>query len=261
MGLSFDFGFEQKGAPWDKAKLALFFACQGKVEDIGNKPGPLAVADGSRFVELFEMQVGVSPLDVGTYAEIVGGIDPLTLAIQRAGAARAKGMLPVIVAEDRRATKGSGEAALVALWGKVGRKEADETAILSGRSTILAGVRAATSHAFQTIPGNVTIITARGMGGEQQMFRQALDTCLEPVHLSIDLDVLAPSAAQTPRSIEPGGLSWYDLMDALELVFAGPGVLAVDLVGTAQVSPRTPASLSSAQILLKLAGLLAGNLK
>jgi hypothetical protein len=43
----------------------------------------------------------------------------------------------------------------------------------------------------------------------------------------------------------------------LELVFAGPGVAAADLVGTGSVSPRSPAALLGSQILLRLAGLLA----
>ncbi len=73
----------------------------------------------------------------------------------------------------------------------------------------------------------------------------------------LDLDVLAPSVAQTSRSLEPGGLGWYDLMELIEMVFMGPGVAAADLVGTGTVNPRSPSALLGSQVLLKVAGLLA----
>ena len=257
MGFTFDFGFEAKGASWSEAYLALLFACDGEPADLGRTPGPLAVADASRYVELFEMQVGLSPLNIGTYAEVVGGSNPFELALQRSHQARSRGMFPVVVASDRRVTPVGTSDPLVAFWGTVGRTEADEAAILAQRRTILAGVRSATSAAFQSIPSTVTILAARSLMGDRETLRSALEQIEHPVHLSIDLDVLAPSVAQTPRSIEPGGLAWYDLMDAMELVFQGPGVATAELVGTGLTDPRSATSTLSAQILLRLAGLLA----
>ena len=58
MPFTFNFGFENPGASWQDAYLALLFATGGTPEDIGRMPGGLAVADASRNVELFEMQVG-----------------------------------------------------------------------------------------------------------------------------------------------------------------------------------------------------------
>jgi agmatinase len=260
MTLRIDFGFDGPGASWTDAYLALLFACRGEAADLGRAPGPLAVADASRFIELFEMQVGLSPLDIGTYAEAVGGDDPVVAAAARAAEARVRGMFPIVIGDDRRATELHCAEPLVALWGKVGRIEADETALLERQPSILAGVRAAASNAFQAIPQTTTIVTARALAEQRESFGEALSRFRDPVHLSIDLDVLAPAVAQTSRSLEPGGLSWYGLMDAIEMVFRGPGVVAADLVGTAPVAPRTPAALLGSQILLRLAGLLAAGI-
>jgi len=260
MTLTIDFGFSDSSASWTDAYLALLFACRAQPGDVGRASGPLAVADASRFIELFEMQVGLSPLDIGTYAEAVGGDDPVETAVARATEARTRGMFPIIVGDDRRVTERHSAEPLVALWGKVGRIEADETALLGRHPAILAGVRAATNNAFQAIPQTVTIITARTLIEQREIFREALSRFKDPVHLSIDLDVLSPAVAQTSRSLEPGGLSWYGLMDAIEMVFQGPGVAAADLVGTGQVGPRTPAALMGSQVLLRLAGLLAAGL-
>jgi arginase family enzyme len=258
MALIIDFGYSDTTASWNDAYLALLFAAKADPSEIGKASGPLAIADASRFVELFECQIGLSPLGVGTYAEAVGGDNPAVKAIERAAEARARGMFPIVIGDDRRITDLGCRDPLVALWGKVGRIEVDETAILSrSNPSILAGVRAATANAFQAIPGNVTILTASALAQHKEFFKEALSRVSTPVHLSIDFDVLAPAVAQTGRSLEPGGLGWYDLMDLIELVFEGPGVAAVDLVGTALVGPRTPAALLGSQILLRVAGLLA----
>jgi hypothetical protein len=258
MSLIIDFGYSDTSASWNDAYLALLFAAKEDPREIGKAPGPLAIADASRFVELFECQVGMSPLGIGTYAEAAGGADAAAQAVKRAAEARARGMFPVVIGDDRRVTDLGCRDPLVALWGKVGRIEVDETAILArSNPAILAGVRAATANAFQAIPGNVTILTSSILAQHKGAFKDALARISDPVHLSIDLDVLSPAVAQTSRSLEPGGLAWYDLMDLIEMVFEGPGVAAVDLVGTALVAPRTPAALLGSQILLRVAGLLA----
>jgi hypothetical protein len=258
MALTIDFGYSDTSASWNDARLALLFAAKADPNGIGKTSGPLAIADASRFVELFECQIGLSPLGVGTYAEAVGGDNPDAHAVERATEARARGMFPIVIGDDRRVTDLGCRDPLVALWGKIGRIEADEAAILSrSNPAILAGVRAATANAFQSIPGNVTILTATALAQRKELFKEALTRFMSPVHLSIDFDVLAPAVAQTTRSLEPGGLGWYDLMDLIEIVFDGPGVAAVDLVGTALVGPRTPAALLGSQILLRVAGLLA----
>jgi arginase family enzyme len=260
MTFTIDFGFANSSASWTDAYLALLFACRGDPSDVGHASGPMAIADASRFVELFEMQVGLSPLEIGTYAEAVGGENPVEQAIARASEARARGMFPVIIGEDRRVTEGACQDPLVAFWGKVGRIEADENSLFGRRRSLLTGVRAATANAFQAIPGEVTILTASTLSQQPQILDEALERFDDPVHLSIDLDVLTPAVTHSPRSLEPGGLGWYDLMDAIERVFDGPGVAAADLVGTAPISPRTPAALLGSQVLLRLAGLLAKGL-
>jgi len=261
MAVTLDFGYSKSTSSWLDAYLVLLFASKTPAQKIGKASGPMAIADASRFVELFEMQVGLSPLDIGTYAELVGGDDPVTDAAKRASEARARGMFPIIIGEDRSTTEKYCQDPLVALWGKAGRVEANEAAVFSRNPTVLVGVRAATASAFQTIPASATILTSTSFTAGKESFQEALVKIEDPVHLSIDLDVLSPAVAQTDRSLEPGGFSWYDLVDAIEMVFNSPaGVASVDLVGTTTVEARSPSALLGAQIVLKMAGLLASGL-
>jgi arginase family enzyme len=253
-----DFGYENASSDWDNASLSLFFISSHNVIDMGLLPGPGAIADASRFIELFETQVGISPLKKGTYAEIINDSNPINTAAQRASEARKKGMFPIIVAGDRRITEKYCTDPLVALWGKLGRVEINETALFSKNNTILAGVRAATTASFQSVPESVAILTAESLKKQSQLLKTALKDTKGPIHLSIDMDVLCPGVAQTTRSIEPGGFDWYNLVSLLEIIFNyGPEVAGADLTGTEAVCPQTPAALLGAQIILKIAGLAA----
>lgn len=261
MSFRFDFAFDIKGAGWNEAYLALLFAAEGTPTDLGRVPGPLAVAHASRYVELFEMQVGASPMDVGLYCEAVGGENPIEETAKKAQSARARGMIPIIIAEDRKMTRPACAGPLVALWGKVGRTETSESELFATNKTILAGVRAATSQAFKSIPADVTILTARGLCADKSAFVASLAKLADPVHLSMDIDVLTPGTAQNNRCLEPGGLSWYDLCDLIDLVIEGPGLASAELIGTRSIKPKTPSAVLCAQILLKLTGMLTAGLE
>ena len=54
MTFVFDFGFEAPSASWDDAFVTLFFASNASADDLSITPGPTAIADTSRYIELFE---------------------------------------------------------------------------------------------------------------------------------------------------------------------------------------------------------------
>ncbi len=256
MGYQFDFGFDSSCASWDDAKIAFLFAAMGGQGDFGVIPGPLAVADASRYAELYEIDGDFEPFDIGVYAELCGGSDSVESAASRFNEARSKGILPVVIGADRRVTQAVCDSTLVALWGKLGRQEADEKVICEKHRTFLTGARAATSSAIGAPAGDVTLLTCQRMAASQNTMASALDKIEGPVHLSIDLDVLSPGVAKTHRSLEPGGLSWYGLIDAIDAVVSGPGIGSAELVGCKEVAPRSPGALLAAQILIKLVSAL-----
>lgn len=261
MSFVFNFGFETPGAPWNESHIAYLFAGEGREYDLGRLGGPLAVADATRYIELFEMQIGMSPMEVGAYAEMIGTANPVLSASKRAEEARSRGAFPILIGEDRRTTEAVCEAPLVALWGKLGRNEADEASLLASGPAVLAGVRAATSTAFRAVPNSSMILPPRALMLRPDSMREAVARLDGPVHLSVDLDVLSPAVAQCSRSVEPGGLSWYDLIDMIDIVCQGPGLVSADLIGTVAVGPRTPAAVLCAQILVRIGALIASGLK
>jgi hypothetical protein len=260
MSFEFDFGFEIPSASIDDACIAFLFACEGQKSDLGNSSGPLAIAHASQYVEYFEMQIGISPLEMGVHSQVLGSFSLSGTVWDVILSTDNHHVLPVVIGEDRKITEQSCSRPLVAFWGKMGREEADEVALLNSNATVLAGIRAASSNAFKAVTDNVAIITSRTVHLDKKILEQSLGELIGPVHLSIDFDVLSPGVAQTERSVEPGGLSWYDLMDMIEMVFQDPGVASVDIVGTKKIAPKSTPALIGAQILMRLAGLTAASL-
>ncbi len=256
MSVVFDFGFEGPSASWKDAFVAVLFSSGASEGEMASTPGPAALADTSRYIELFEMQIGASPLSMGLYSELVGGKDPDLETAKRAEEARSSGKIPLLIGGTRRLTGVTCRDPLVALWGKVGRPESKEATVFENRRTVVAGVRAATALAFKSFAGNISIVPARHLVENSTTFKDTLGKVNAPVHLSIDLDVLAPGVVQNRRSVEPGGLSWYHLLDAIDAVAEGPGIAAVDITGTESVGPRSPAACLGAQLILRIAGIL-----
>lgn len=255
-----DFGFEGKAALWEDAQMVLLFASNAAAAEVETAPGPTALADASRYIELYEMQVGISPMDIGVYAEVIGGPDPIARACARSKAAVREGKTPVLVGGNRRVTEDGDTQPLITMWGTMGRPEVDESALFAGRQVVLVGVRAASYSAFQAIgAGDVAVVTPKAFKEDADSLGSVLEKIETPVHLSIDYDVLAPAVAQNRRSIEPGGFSWYELMSILASVFKGPGVSFIDITGTEQIQPRTAAASLGAQLITNLAGLVRTN--
>lgn len=256
MILPFDFGFEGQGVSFNRATIVLLFDSDSTLENVPGSRGPAAIADASRFIELFEMQIGISPYAAGIYSEIVSPDDAEGI-VNRAGAVTESGKTPIIISRNRKTTGLFCKAGLVAFWGKLGRNECNEAKLFSQSGTILAGIRSANNAAFKSVTGDVVLLTAGNLMREPDKLQEALTQISGPLHLSIDLDVLAPGEVLNDRCLEPGGLNWYTLVNLISALFDSIEVSSVDVTGCSEITSRSPASHLGAQLVLKLAGLLA----
>ena len=143
---------------------------------------------------------------------------------------------------------------VIALWGKTGRSEADESLAFK-LPGIIAGVRSSSATAFASLNGPIVILPARSLKHDKKLMTKVLKEINTPVHLSIDVDVLSPATLQNSRSIEPGGLDWYDLTEFMDIVSTGPGIASIDITGTKSIKPGTPAAVLTAQLVLRATSL------
>lgn len=71
---------------------------------------------------------------------------------------------------------------------------------------------------------------AQDIKGQSQWMRQALDKMTDTVYLTLDLDVFDPSIMPSTGTPEPGGMTWYEVLSFLKMVFEEKNVVGFDIV-------------------------------
>lgn len=60
--------------------------------------------------------------------------------------------------------------------------------------------------------------------------REVKDLCTEHVYITIDLDVFDPSIMPSTGTPEPGGLSWYQVLESVKMVNRHKKIVGLDIV-------------------------------
>jgi agmatinase len=96
--------------------------------------------------------------------------------------------------------------------------------------------------------------SARELSRGTARFRKLLEALPTAVHLSIDVTVLDPSHLPIAGNVDPGGLDWFALTDAVDAVFAAKSVLSCDVCGLAPRVGDIAPSFTVAQLTLRCFG-------
>ncbi len=252
----------------------------GSGETPGVGLGPMAVLGASRFLETYDTDLGFDPLD-----RIVATLDPPSLSYddpscpfqqieEHLGAVHRDGKRPVCIGGDRvlalpvvrAAARHHGPVGVVAFFRRpglldrhagravspptLGRRLAEEfpTAILGPRWWSAAEA-AAINEA-----GAPPVIPARELPGLPERLPRLARQLPRHIHISIDVGVLAPAVLPISGNVEPGGLDWYALIDALDAIFARFTVVSCDVSGLVPVIGQVAPSLLVAQLVLRCLG-------
>lgn len=73
-------------------------------------------------------------------------------------------------------------------------------------------------------------IMGRQVHGESDWIERALAGLTDEVYVSVDLDGLDPSVVPGVGTPEPGGLSWFDIIDLLEMLASRKKIIGADVV-------------------------------
>lgn len=223
----------------------------------GTRLGPQAIIMASREVELYDPRVGCEPgteLGVHTLGELAFDASgpAATLDAVRQAAGR-------VVADGKFLVTLGGEHSITAPLVDVHRRRTPELSVLqidahldlrdkylgtphnhacvmrrlvdAGVPVQAVGIRnvSAEEAAFVETSG-LKPVMARDVGSDGRWIRQALDGLGDAVYVTIDLDGLDPSVIRSVGTPEPGGLSWYDVLDLLAAVAAERRIVGFDCV-------------------------------
>ncbi len=246
--------------------------------------GPEAILRASRNLDLFDSELGVEAetftIGLETMAEVAPNLDS---PFENSRVVEAvvtelldSGRMPVVIGGDHSLTIGAvrgvqsvhrdvGTLILDAhpdLFDeyegtKYGHASVTRRVHELGIPVALAGVRSASREETDFLStSGITAIGAREILKSPEAILEALSVLPDRIYLSIDLDVMDPGEMPAVGNPEPGGLRWYDMMDALESVVSEKTIVAFDVVELCPIPGNPTPDFIAAKLIYRLIGLI-----
>ncbi len=247
------------------------------------RQGPQAIIDASRYVELYDPELGCLPSADGVYTFPA-------LELERGNAAGAAERLEeafgqiLEAANGRRVIMLGGEHSVSppAILAHASRTEERLTVLQMDAHLDLHerfnGSRFSHACAMARIGGRADLVSVGARGVSQEEWEAAADRAdvfvvpgehlhdgdawmerataalADPVYLTFDVDFLDPSLAPATGAPEPGGASWHQTLLFLRRVFAERRIVGVDVVEHAPVPGLSAPDFLVAKLVHKIIG-------
>ena len=116
---------------------------------------------------------------------------------------------------------------------------------------VQVGIRSADKDELQYArEGNV--FWAHEMHGNRRWMQKSIDRLGDKVYVTIDLDAFDPSILPGTGTPEPGGISWYDMLTYLRMVFEQRDVVGFDIVELAPIPGHSASEFLAAKLYYKM---------
>ncbi|HEY4475943.1 MAG TPA: arginase family protein, partial [Candidatus Paceibacterota bacterium] len=83
---------------------------------------------------------------------------------------------------------------------------------------------------------------------------EMINTLRENVYITVDVDVLDSSAMPATGTPEPGGLTWYQIIDAVRAIGAKKKIIGADVVELAPIPGMVAPDFLAAKLAYKIIG-------
>jgi agmatinase len=245
---------------------------------LGTREGPDAIIEASRYMELYDEELGGETADVGIH----------TLPAMEADRAPEE-IIPAIEHEARRLIETGkfvcmlgGEHSITppavrafrARYSRLSVLQIDAHADLRDSyegtpfshasamrrvvevcPAVQVGIRSLSSEEARAIPTLPTqIFWAKDIVGRTDWIDAAVEALSEEVYLTLDIDGLDPSIVPATGTPEPGGLTWYEVLALLRAVAARRWIVGMDLVELSTSPGNNAPSFLAAKLVYKTLG-------
>jgi agmatinase len=249
----------------------------------GARSGPRAILEASRYLELYDQELGGDPSSVGIHtlpaleltragaeeatAELrsayqrildaagdrflvmLGGEHSVSSPAIRAWAARTEGRLSVLQLDAHADLRARYEGSEYSHASAIAR-------VLDVADVVAVGVRALSAEEVEVARGSagVTLLWADDMWEDESWMDRALERLGNEVYITLDVDYFDPSLVPSTGTPEPGGGDWYRTLRFLRRVFRERTVVACDIVELAPIPGFHAPDVLVAKLLYKLLG-------
>jgi len=248
----------------------------------GAANGPRAIIEASCQVELFDgistpAQVGVATDRAVDFRDAASSPEALARIEQRVRSAVAGGAVPVLLGGEHTVSV-AGVRALLSAGVEFGVIQFDAHADLRASYGGTPWSHACVARRLAELGPPIFQVGVRSWSEEEEEVRGRLlhgrldaaeiarggvpETVLPPdfpanIYVSFDVDVLDPSLVPATGAPEPGGLFWYDALDALRSVVNGRSVVGLDAVELAPIAGCHSSDFTVAKLVYAVMGFIA----
>ena len=249
----------------------------------GTQGGPAAIISASRYIELWDQELGTDPSMVGIHTlpalELTrGGAEPAMEELEEAYGKildASQGLFPVMLGGEHSISAPAIRAVAARLNSRPTVLQLDAHADLRDRfegtpashasamrrvlnvaDLVGVGIRGISREEVDVAeaePG-VTLIYADEMWEDDAWMDRAMEALGDPVYITFDVDFLDPSFMPSTGTPEPGGGDWYRTLRFLKRVFREKRVVACDVVELAPIPGMQAPDFLAAKLVYKLIG-------
>jgi agmatinase len=245
---------------------------------LGTHEGPDAIIDASRYMELYDEELGRETAEIGIHTLpamdadrppeemipelereaqrllatgkflcMLGGEHSITPPVVRAFCVRYP-KLSVLQIDAHADLRPSYEGSPLSHASAMRR-------VVESCPAVQVGIRSLSLEEARAIPSLPTrIFWAKDIAGRTDWIGAAVEALTEDVYLTLDIDGLDPSVVPTTGTPEPGGLMWYEVLALLRAVASRRRIVGMDLVELCKSPVSNAPSFLSAKLIYKTLG-------
>ncbi|NIP58002.1 MAG: agmatinase [Gemmatimonadetes bacterium] len=276
-------GLDEEASAWSTARAVLLPVPYESTTSYGGgaRSGPGAILEASRYVELWDQELGRDPSAVGIHtlpaleltrqgpAEAAAELEEAYAAVAEAAGDRFLVMLggehsvsaPAIRAQAKR-TRGrlsvlqlDAHADLRPAYEGTPHSHASAMArVLDVADVVGVGIRGISRQEVEAAAESerITLIYGEEVAAGDGWMDRALDALGDPVYLTFDVDYFDPAVMPSTGTPEPGGGEWYPTLRFLRRVFRERTVVACDVVELAPTPGLHAPDFLAAKLVYKL---------
>lgn len=288
---TYNFGGLSKCTPLNKSKAAIVsipWESSGNIK--GQNMGPISIIGASRFIEFYDRELDVEPLNIGVSTIELNKFKGNT----REGIIRSiSTQLSKIFSKRKMIVCIGGEETISLASVFAARKEFSNIGVIYfsakpslfnsyqglnwspftlGKRIIekdmplaVLGTRSYSREEFDFIKNhskdNLYNISAKDiyLNKNKGIIKKSVNDIRkilpDMVYIIISVDVFDPSVIISQNNLEPGGLLWYDVLEFIKEIFSSFNVVGTDIMGYAPIfGGQTYPSLTLAQLIYKILG-------
>lgn len=246
---------------------------------IGAAKGPDAILDASCHVELYDEVLNFEPHTIGICTveppPIPQNPEAMVQNVFRTiETILNKGKFPVVIGGDHSITTGFCRAiqgkfdvfSVIQLDAHADLRETYEGSSFSHacvmsrlremtRNTLQIGIRSFSAEEAKRIQQeHISICTMNNFRKCKFDLESALKALPDPAFITFDVDVLDWSVVRSTGTPEPGGLTWDETNDILQMIFSRKNVVGFDLVELAHQEADPNSAFAAAKLIYKMIG-------